>query len=167
MLKIPLLRSLSILAKKERMSSCSMCYPICFFAVCVPGWILQVSALVCIVCPAMGKCSSHLSGWAMQLQLCDVMWKCVWLLMVFGEREKASTGSPPVNMCLLLGSYANNFLMQSGTWDTGLLSPLDPSNIWDACIWARGRLINWHQYISSCKEPVPSQKWRSHQLQSC
>lgn len=62
MLKIPLLRSLYILSKKETMSSCSMCYPACLLAVCVPGWTLQVSVLAGVVCPAPGRCSS---GWAM------------------------------------------------------------------------------------------------------
>lgn len=65
MLKIPLLRSLYILSKKETMSSCSLCYPACLFAVCVTGWTLQVSVLAGVFCPAPGRCSS---GWA--------VWSC-------------------------------------------------------------------------------------------
>lgn len=41
--------------KKERMSSCGMCYPTCLFAVCLPGQVLQVSALACVVHPYTGQ----------------------------------------------------------------------------------------------------------------
>lgn len=61
MLKIPLLRSLSLLAKKETMSSCSGYCPMCLFAVCVcqaehskflcqHGWFGQALADAALLC---------------------------------------------------------------------------------------------------------------------
>lgn len=62
---------------------------------------------------ATGRCTSRLSGQSVQLQLCYVTWKYIWLPLLLEQdgNTKTSTSSL-VNTCLLICSYRNPSLVE-------------------------------------------------------